>query len=138
MRTGEMSRVSQDPARPTLVGLLQLTQTLKIAGHCDDLRPFLRERQGDRAPEPSRSTRHEPATLIESEFHAAIHPPSTNKLWPVIKLASSLARNSAAEAISAGRPRRGHGVRECAKASDVGSRSSGAFPVITFPGATAL
>src|SRR5580698_2569882 len=114
-----------------------MTQTLQISGHCEYLSPFLRECQCDRAPESSRGACHERPTLIQSQFHAAIHPPSTNKLWPVIKLASSLARNSAAEAISAGRPSRGHGVRECDRASDVGSRSSGAFPVTTFPGATA-
>ena len=43
--------------------------------------------------------------------YAAIQPPSTNRLWPVRKVASSLARKRAALATSSGVPSRGQGVR---------------------------
>ena len=45
------------------------------------------------------------------EGQPANHPPSTTRFEPVMKVARSLARKTAALAMSWGRPNRGHGVR---------------------------
>ena len=69
---------------------------------------------------------------------AAVHPPSTIRLMPVTKLASSLARNNAAGATSSGSPSRGQGVRRWARSSTWGSIARPVAPVWILPGATAL
>src|SRR5580704_6767584 len=78
------------------------------------------------------------ALLSIRNAQAAVHPPSTIRLMPVTKLASSLARNNAARATSSGSPSRGHGVRRYARSSTAGSSARPAAPVWILPGATAL
>ena len=45
-----------------------------------------------------------------SRTRVDVRPPSTNRMWPVTKLASSLQRNAAAPATSAGWPARMSGM----------------------------
>src|SRR5690606_36431254 len=68
---------------------------------------------------------------------AIIEPPSTTMVWPVIHDAISLARKSAALAMSAGSPMRPRGVARPSWDS-LGSQSARAMSVLTRPGAIAL
>ena len=62
------------------------------------------------------------------ERQPANHPPSTTRFAPVMKVARSLARNTAALAMSWGRPNRGQGVRRRAYSSSGGSIARPGLP----------
>src|SRR4029077_11020037 len=80
---------------------------------------------------PADRRRPDPGTYIITR------PPSTARTWPVMKAASSEARNATACAISSGVPNRPSGVRAVISAWSASGRSW-VSSVRTNPGATAL